>query len=106
MARKKVTWTDFARQDFKETLSFYNERNQSKSYSKKLLKKIKTIIGLIVRHPNLGTATEFQEIRVIGTTPFRIYYKNKEDSLVILLIWDSRRNPEDLTEIIRAGVTN
>jgi len=102
MARSKVIWTSFAKADFQETLDFYSKRNQNKIYSKKLLQRVRVLIQLLVRQPQLGAATEFEAVRAIGTSPFRIYYKVEEKRLVILLVWDARRNPEDLKEIISA----
>lgn len=101
MARKKVTWTDFAKEDFRGTLDFYNKRNKSKSYSKKLLKRIRSLIALLAKHPFLGSETEFESVRVIGANPFRIFYKAEKGCITILLIWDTRRNPENLQSIIK-----
>lgn len=43
MARRKVIWTKNAELLIKEILNFYIEGKQNKTYSKKLLQKVKSL---------------------------------------------------------------
>jgi len=100
MAKKRIVWSREARLDFKATLEFYNERNGSNTYSRKLADQILDAIEKLQRNNFLGIKTSDSEIRVLIKSTFSIFYELKEEEILILIIWDSRRNPDELKKYI------
>jgi toxin YoeB len=97
---RKIVWTGIADKIFTHILEFYVERNGSKTYSRKLNKEVKEIINLLLKHPFLGTKTDFENIRVLIKDDYKIFYQINPKEIVILLVWDCRQNPDDLNKIM------
>src|SRR4030065_851310 len=95
MAKYKVEWSIEARLDLLDILNFYIVRNKSAAYSKKLNSKINNSIKLISKHPLIGIQSEIETIRAFITGDFQIIYEILDDSILISIIWDCRRDPED-----------
>jgi len=95
MVKFKIEWSTPARSDLIEILEFYINRNGSVSYSKKLNSKIKKSLILISKNPYLGIKTDFKNVRALITGDYQIIYEIAEDVILVSMIWDSRRNPED-----------
>ena len=100
MARKKVIWTKNAEFALFDILDFYIQRNKSKEFSTKLLKKIKSLIKKIERYPYLGLEIEGTDYREIIFTNYSIIYSLSDSCIVIKLIWDHKRNPEEFKKAI------
>ena len=96
MVEKRVVWTDKARINFKTTLHFYRERNGSEEYSTQLYQDIVQSIELLRKNEHLGKSTDEENVRVLTKGHFRIFYEQKTEEIVILVIWDSRRDPSEL----------
>ena len=41
-----------------------------------------------------------ERVRVLRTSNYQIYYELKDEDIVILVVWDMRRNPEELKKYI------
>jgi toxin YoeB len=95
MAKRKIEWLDEARVDLKDILDFYIERNGSPVYSKKLNVKFNKSIQLIAKNPLIGTQTDFTNVRSHITEDYQIIYEIFDPVILILKIWDCRRNPDD-----------
>ncbi|MBW6479741.1 MAG: type II toxin-antitoxin system RelE/ParE family toxin [Bacteroidales bacterium] len=95
MVRYKIEWSLEAREDLIDILDFYNKRNVSSTYSRKLYINFQKRIKLLSHNPFLGVRTDFETVRVLITDNYQIIYEIFEDFILIILIWDSRRNPED-----------
>jgi plasmid stabilization system protein ParE len=95
MARIKIEWSIEARLDLIDILDFYILRNGSSHYSKKLFTQIKQGISLIAKNPLIGLQTDFPNARALITGDYQIIYEIKGKLILIVMIWDSRRNPED-----------
>ncbi len=93
---RRIVWTNKADEIFTSILEFYIERNGSKTYCRKLNKEISEIIGLINKHPFLGTKTDIENLRVIIKGDYKIFYEVLSKELIIHLVWDCRQNPDDL----------
>ncbi|MCA1761500.1 MAG: type II toxin-antitoxin system RelE/ParE family toxin [Cryomorphaceae bacterium] len=97
MASKKIRWTEQALRDKFEILEYWIERNKSKSYSEKLDRLIEEAIEQITEFPDQGKKTGFRDVRIRLVRSYLIYYLIDKDALVVIRIWDSRRDPEKLT---------
>jgi plasmid stabilization system protein ParE len=95
MAKYKISWSIEAEKDLIEVLEFYIQRNKTISYSQKLYSKIKKDISAISKNPKLGIRTEYDTVRVLITGDYQIVYEILDNNIVISMLWDCRRNPED-----------
>jgi plasmid stabilization system protein ParE len=100
MARKKVVWTKNAEVLFVEILEFYTERNQNKVYSRKLVKKVKTLVSKLSNFPEIGFMIENTIYREVIFDNYSIIYTISEFEIVIKMIWDNRRDPNKLDSIL------
>jgi plasmid stabilization system protein ParE len=101
MAAKKVIWSIRAQQDRIAILEYWINRNKSKTYSQKLYHLFNQAVDLIAEHPHIGRPTSFQNVKFKVVRKYQIFYEELQDRIEILLIWDSRRNPETLEKIIK-----
>lgn len=94
--RKRIIWTPQAKFDRYDILNYY----ACTGISNKILQKIDSQLRNSVRHlsvfPNFGKLYGTQNERIIYSGYYCIIYKIVDDSVQILQIWDTRRNPEDL----------
>jgi hypothetical protein len=76
----------------------------SRTTLKKLNSSIKSIEAILIENPLLGAVEPLligreQEYRHIVIKPlFKIIYRIEDDIIYMIDIWDSRRNPKNLTE--------
>ncbi|MEI7594717.1 MAG: type II toxin-antitoxin system RelE/ParE family toxin [Bacteroidota bacterium] len=95
MVKYKVSWSVEAEIDLTGILEFYLQRNKSATYSKKLYAKIKKAVSSISKNPNLGIETDIDTVRALITGDYQIIYEIIADNIVISMLWDCRRNPDD-----------
>jgi len=95
MARS-IIWTTKAKHSISSILEFYNIRNQSNTYSLKLFDEINNRIILLSKFPFLGRKTTENNIRIMIKSHYSIYYEIFPNEILILFVWDSRQNPDDL----------
>lgn len=93
---KKVIWSRHAVNDRKEILRYWKMRNGSNTYSIKLNALFKKAILLIATHPLIGRRTDVENIRAKLVRDYLIIYQDTETRIEILVVWDNRRNPEEL----------
>ncbi len=92
---KRVIWTNTAKTR-RNILEYWITHNQSKTYSKKLSVLLKEKIDLIKSQNYIGKPTNFDDIRATLISHFTIFYKTGINEIIIVGIWDNRRNPDDL----------
>ena len=95
MAKYKVEWSFEARLDLIDILEFYRIRNKSSLYSKKLNYKINKSIKLISKNPLIGLHSQIDTVRALITGDYQIIYEIFDNVILIIMIWDCRRDPED-----------
>jgi len=93
MARQ-IIWTIRAQRERKEILLFWNERNQSSIYSRKLNELIKDSLQLICKFPFIGKPTNRENIRVKILKNHLIIYQITTTNIIVLSVWDNRQSPE------------
>jgi len=101
MAQRKIVWTKTAEDSFKEILEYYLMVTGNEKLGISLTEKINKQIINVKSFTLLGKITQFSNIRVIIHPPYEIFYHISENKLIIELIWDSRRNPDDLKKLLR-----
>ena len=93
---KRVVWTKTARKARREILEYWIVRNRSRTYSQKLSVLFKEKIQLLTTYSYAGKPSDFDEVRGTLVTHFTIFYKITSNQIIIVGIWDNRRNPNDL----------
>jgi plasmid stabilization system protein ParE len=95
MVRVKIEWTIEARLDLLDIIEFYLQRNGNSIYSKKLNTRINESVKLLAKNPFLGRLTEDPAIRALITGDYQIIYEVFDKLVLIVMIWDCRRDPTD-----------
>jgi len=95
MAKYKIDWSIEARLDLIDILEFYRISNKSSLYSKKLNTKINKSIKLINKNPLIGLQSQIASVRALITGDYQIIYEIFDNLILIIIIWDYRRDPED-----------
>jgi hypothetical protein len=67
---------------------------REKEWSIKILNRIKVALLESGHYP--GRPTDFRDVRVSLVSHFSIFYKVEEEMIIIVGLWDNRRNPDDL----------
>ena len=93
---KRIKWTRNALVEKLEILKYWNNRNGSNEYSKKLNKMFWQATKSIQAYPSLGRLTDDPDIKNILVREYLIFYEETDTEFIIVHIWDERRNPEDL----------
>ncbi|MCX6219464.1 MAG: type II toxin-antitoxin system RelE/ParE family toxin [Bacteroidia bacterium] len=95
MVKYEVEWSIEARLDLLDILDFYYQRNGNASYSRKLNSKINKSIQLIIKNPTIGLQTDIDTVKALVNGDYQIIYEIIKTTILIVMIWDCRRNPED-----------
>jgi len=93
---KPITWTKTARKARKNILEYWTEQNKSKIYSQKLSKQFRERTKYLSRNNYMGKPTGFKDVRVTVMGHFSMFYKITSSEIIIVGLWDNRRNPDDL----------
>jgi plasmid stabilization system protein ParE len=93
---KRIKLTPLAQLDKQEILKYWKIRNKSNVYSLKLNQSFYELFKEIAQYPKIGTISIGLDIYSIVYNNYRIYYKELDGTLIILRIWDTRRNPDKL----------
>jgi toxin YoeB len=97
MVKRKIIWSPDANLDFLAILEYFQKRNRSKTYSRKLYLKIRKSVRLLIKHPFLGLQTDDENIRSLIEGDYAIFYKLDNETIHILSIWDCRQDIDNLT---------
>lgn len=96
MAKREVIWTKTSEIQLQEILEFFNKRNKSTLYSRKLYKKFRKELITVSKNPELGIKTKLDQIRGLIIEDYILFYEILEDRIIILRVWDCRQNPDNL----------
>ena len=76
-------------------LNFFDERNGSDRFSKKLLKMINKQIKLLKTMPEIGRLTDTPGVRIIFVERFGIDYQIRDKEVLIINIYSCQTDPGD-----------
>ena len=54
--------------------------------------------------PKLGRKTNFENVRIKIVRDYWMAYQIKEDEICILILWDTRQNPDKFESILEAFI--
>jgi plasmid stabilization system protein ParE len=92
----QIIWTEKANIERQHILQFWIDHNKSKIFSLKLNKLFISSIRNIAKRPNIGRKTEFDNVWVKIVREYLIFYEVIKKDLVILTVWDGRRDRRSL----------
>jgi len=92
---RKIVWTSFARESRTSIFLYWNNKNQSTNYSKKLNKLFQESIQQLLIFPESSTQSNNKNIRLKIASHYEIIYSVSETQIFILDIWDTRQNPQN-----------
>src|ERR1044071_630579 len=93
---KRLIWSLRAQVELISILSFWVEHNQSDDYSRKLRERINAVLTLLCENNFLGKPTNNQNVRSTVCDKYLIIYEILENDILVLTIFDGRRNPGKL----------
>lgn len=83
--------------NLEEILRYFDERNGSESYSKKLMKMILKQMSLLKTMPEIGRQTDFPGVRILFVDRFGIEYQIRDNTILIINIYSCLTDPEART---------
>lgn len=89
-------WTQTAIQDRVKIYQYWANKNKSNLYSEKLERLFGEGAKLLSEFPEIGTQTDFQNIRVKVIRTYKLFYLNQPDSIQILRVWHTGQDPDKL----------
>ncbi len=93
---KKIEWTLTSIQDRFRIYHFWIDNNKSDAYSNRLEILFNEAAKLISEFPEIGTETDYPDLRVKVVKNYKLFYINQIDKIQIIRVWDSRQDPSDL----------
>lgn len=96
-----IFWTQTAIRQRDYIFEYWNNRNKSKSYSKKLNLAIRNRFELLKSHPDIGKQTEFKETRALIMGHYTLLYRIDNTRLLITGFWDNRQDPQKLLRFLK-----
>jgi addiction module RelE/StbE family toxin len=93
---KKIVWTGTAIHDRFEIYQYWVNKNKSDLYSEKLERLFNEGAKLLSEFPEIGTQTDFQDLRVKVIRNYKLFYLNQKDNIQIIRVLDTRQNPDNL----------
>lgn len=102
MAERKIIWTETAALQRRSILEYWLQRNQSPTYSLKLLQLSNEKANLIAENPLIYKTAEFPDTHVAAMGHFSLFYKITDSAIVITAFWDNRQDPKELLKLLKA----
>lgn len=93
---RKIEWGRLAQKDRLQILHYWEKRNKSKTYSSKLDRLFKHDLKTVCRYPFIGKPTNKPNIRIKIVRDYLLVYEINTEKIVVLRVWDTRRNPMKL----------
>lgn len=97
---KKIIWTATAQIDRKEIFLYWNNRNKSTTYSKKLNKLFTISAEQIAKFPNIGKPAGYKDTRIKIIRDYLMVYIEFKEFISIITIWDARQDPLKLQKVL------
>lgn len=93
-----IEWTETAQRVRERIYTYWNNRNKSFSFSKKLEFIIQKEIQRAKLFPNIGLASDRINVRFfVILKNYKLFYKIHGNRIIILRLWDVRRSPGNLS---------
>ncbi len=98
-----IFWTNTAKIQRDQVFKYWNNRNKSTEYSKKLNLAIRERTDLIKIYPEMGKPTNFKATRAIIMGHYSLLYQIQKTNIIITAFWDNREDPKKLLRLIQTA---
>lgn len=79
--------------NFESILSYFDERNGSDTYSRKLFRMIHEQILMLTTMPEIGRLTDFPGVRILFVENYGIEYQIRDTAILVVDIYSCRTDP-------------
>jgi len=93
---KEIVWTETSIRDRLEIFQFWPIHNKSAVYSNKLEYLFNESVKLLAEFPQMGTPTDYQDLRVKFVRNYKLFYRDTPNRIEIIRVWDTMQNPKNL----------
>lgn len=100
MVKIKIEWSHFAKQQRDEIFIYWNNRNKSTVYSKKLKILIKEKTNQLKIQPLSDKKTSEENILILVFKNYSLFYTITQETIYIISFWENHQNPEKLKTIL------
>jgi toxin YoeB len=94
MAKRKIVWSNRSIKRLYGILEFYDQRNKSKTFSKKLYQLLQKQVKVLIKFPEIGLKTTDKTTRGLIVADCIIYYQITEVKIIIHTVRDSNQYPD------------
>lgn len=92
--RRKIIWTIEALLTKKELFKYWNFRNKSTLYSKKLELIFKEKLKQVAQYPEASIVIS-DNLRMVLIRDYYLVFNFNQQTIIVLDIWDTRQNPDN-----------
>lgn len=92
MAKKEIVWSSLAKLQLQNVLEYYFIRNESPTYSLKLLTEVEDLLDTLSNSELIGRLTSNKITRVIVMKVYLIFYEINGNQIEIVSFWDNRQD--------------
>ncbi len=95
-----IFWTSTARRQRTDIFKYWNKKNGSTDYSRKVKEQVAFRLEQLAVYPEAGKETDFTNTRVTALGHFSIFYQITKDKLVVTCFWDNRNDPGIIKDLL------
>ncbi|MFH6993003.1 type II toxin-antitoxin system RelE/ParE family toxin [Flavobacterium sp. FlaQc-48] len=92
MAKKEIVWSSLAKLQLQNVLEYYFIRNESPTYSLKLLNEVEELLDTLSSSELIGRLTSNKITRVISMKVYLLFYEINGNQIEIVSFWDNRQD--------------
>jgi len=100
MAEIRVVWSHLAKIQRDDIFNYWNTRNKSTHFSKKLKIKIKEKTEQLKIQPNSGLKIKGTDKKILFFGNYSLIYKVLQNEIRVYMFWENHQNPEKLKSIL------
>lgn len=97
---RKIVWSRKSQDDKKEIFLYWNDRNKSKLYSRKLNELFIAAVEFVAEFPLVGKKSNIENIRMKVVRDYLIIYEFNDAFIYVLRVWSTQQNPERIKDIL------
>ena len=98
---RQIVWSPRAQVLLKKILDYWEVRNGTSTYSKKLFKLFENALFSLAKMPESGSLTENKKIRYKIVRDYFLYYTFDDTELKVIAVSDMRRNPKYIKSLLK-----
>jgi plasmid stabilization system protein ParE len=91
-----LSWSPRARKDRMSIFSYWNRRNGSNAYSRKLNTLFNSALRSALKFPDSGIVTDHEGVRAVLARDYMLFYRIVPEGIYVMTIFDTRQDPEKL----------